>query len=140
MPQLIEHTGVIQQIEDNFVQVLIEQQSACSTCHANGSCLSADKSEKIIDVENTGATYCVGDKVMLSGRQSIGLQAVLLAFVIPFVLILITLIVLQLFIASELVSGTLALLVLIPYYGVLSLFNKKMKATFKFEIRKDTID
>jgi len=77
---------------------------------------------------------------VLSGRQSIGLQAVLLAFVIPFVLILITLIVLQLFIASELVSGTLALLVLIPYYGVLSLFNKKMKATFKFEIRKDTID
>jgi positive regulator of sigma E activity len=140
MAQLIEHTGIINKIEDNFMEVLIVQQSACSECHAKGSCTAADKKEKIVKVESTDRTLKAGDKVILFGRQSIGLQAVLLAFVLPFVLILITLIILQSFVVNEAVSGALALLVLVPYYGILSFFNKKIKAKFRFEIRKDPMD
>ena len=140
MAQLIEHTGIINGIEDNLIQVLIVQQSACSECHARGSCTAADKKEKIIEVESTDRTFKAGDKVILFGRQSIGLQAVLLAFVFPFILILSTLIILQSFVVNETVSGTLALLVLLPYYGILSFFNKRLKAKFRFAIRKDTTD
>jgi positive regulator of sigma E activity len=140
MAQMIEHTGIINKIEDNLIRVLIVQQSACSECHAKGSCTVADKMEKIIDVESTDRTFKTGDKVILFGRQSIGLQAVLLVFVFPFVLILITLIILQSFVANEAISGALALLVLIPYYGILSFFNKRIKAKFRFEIRKDLMN
>jgi len=138
MSQLIEHSGTINHIQGHLIQVLITQESACSSCHANGACSAADKDDKIIEVESSDPTFQVGDRVMLYGQSSMGLQAVLLAFVIPFLIILLTLFVLRLYVANEALSGTIALATLIPYYVILSFFNKKMKSKFQFFIKKDT--
>jgi sigma-E factor negative regulatory protein RseC len=140
MSQIIEHTGIINRIQGHIIDVLITQQSACSSCHANGACSAADKDDKIIEVENSDPTFKVGDRVMLYGQRSMGLQAVLLAFVIPFLLILLSLFVLRFYVASEAVSGTIALSTLIPYYIILSFFNKKLKSKFQFSIKRDTLD
>jgi len=137
MAQLIEHRGVINKIEDHLIEVLIVQESACSECHAKGTCMAADKQEKLIEVESADKSFKVGETVVLFGRESIGLQAVLLAFVLPFVLILITLLVLQAVAMNETVSGVIAVSVLIPYYVVLSFFNKRLKTKFKFEIKRE---
>lgn len=138
MSQLIEHSGTINHIQGHLIQVLITQESACSSCHANGACSAADKDDKIIEVESSDPTFQVGDRVMLYGQSSMGLQAVLLAFVIPFLIILLTLFILRLYVANEALSGTIALATLIPYYIILSFFNKKMKSKFQFFIKKDT--
>lgn len=137
MSQLIEHSGTINHIQGHLIQVLITQESACSSCHANGACSAADKDDKIIEVESSDSTFQVGDRVMLYGQSSMGLQAVLLAFVIPFLIILLTLFILRLYVANEAISGTVALATLVPYYIVLSFFNKKMKSRFQFFIKKD---
>jgi sigma-E factor negative regulatory protein RseC len=138
MSQLIEHSGTINHIQGHLIEVLITQESACSSCHANGACSAADKDDKIIEVESSDPTFQVGDKVMLYGQSSMGLQAVLLAFVIPFLIILLTLFILGYYVSNEALSGTLALSTLIPYYIILSFFNKKMKSKFQFFIKKDT--
>jgi len=140
MSQIIEHTGIVNSIEGNIIRVLIIQESACNACHAKGACSASDQDEKIIEVENSDPTFKVGDGVVLYGQRSIGLQAVLLAFVIPFILILFTLLVLRPFVSSEAISGTLALSVLIPYYIILSFFKNKLKAKFQFFIRKESAD
>lgn len=137
MAQIIEHSGIINKIENNYIQVAIFQQSACAACHAKGSCSAADSKEKIIEVESTDSSYTVGEKVIVFARQSIGLNAVILAFAIPFMLVLITLIVLSLFVTNELISGAISLFVLIPYYYILSAFNKKIKTKFKFDIKRE---
>jgi len=137
MAQLIEHRGVINKIEDHLIEVLIVQQSACGECQAKGTCMAADKQEKLIEVEKVDGDFKVGETVVLCGHQSIGLQAVLLAFILPFVLILTALLVLQLFALNESVSGGIAVSVLIPYYVVLSFFNEKLKSKFRFEIRRE---
>jgi len=137
MSQIIEHTGIINSIEGNIIRVLIIQESACNACHAKGACSASDQDEKIIEVENSDPSFHVGDAVVLFGQRSIGLQAVLLAFVIPFILILLVLIILRPFVANEALSGTLALSVLIPYFLILSFYNKKLKAKFQFFIRKE---
>jgi len=137
MAQLIEHSGIINKIDNYSIHVLIEQESACSECHASGVCNAADKENKIIEVERCDQQLQVGDKVILFGKQSIGLVAVLLAFVIPFVLILITLIILRATGTNESLSGGISLAMLIPYYSILSIFNKKLKTKFKFEIKKE---
>jgi len=137
MAQLIEHSGIINKIDNYSIHVLIEQESACSECHASGVCNAADKENKIIEVERSDQQLQVGDKVILFGKQSIGLVAVLLAFVIPFVLILITLIILRATGTNESLSGGISLAILIPYYSILSIFNKKLKTKFKFEIKKE---
>ena len=127
MSQKIEHTGIISQIDKNLIQVLIIQESACSGCHAKGACSAADIDEKIIEVESTDTSLKVGDQVILSGESSMGLLAVLLAFVIPFLIILLSLFILRYYIASEAITGTISLAMLIPYYFILSFFKKKMK-------------
>jgi positive regulator of sigma E activity len=140
MAQLIEHNGIIKDIQNNLIQVLITQQSACSDCDAKGACTVSDHQEKIINIESSDSSFIKGENIILTGRQSIGFYAVLLAFVLPFILVLITLIILHLFVINEIISGVAALLVLVPYYAILSLFNKRMKANFKFEIRKVVTD
>ena len=136
MSQKIEHTGIITSITDKTIEVSIIQQSACSDCHAKGACSASDMDEKIIEVTNNRMQFSVGEKVMLSGKTSMGFLAVLLAFVIPFLLILTCLFILRQFTDNEAISGTISLAVLIPYYIVLSLFNKKLKNKFQFEISK----
>ena len=136
MSKKIEHTGIITHIDKQTVQVSIIQKAACSDCHAKSACTASEMDEKIIDVANTGENYSIGEKVMLTGQSSIGFLAVLLAFVIPFLLILLGLFILQSVTDNEALSGILALSLLIPYYIILSLFNSKLKNKFQFQIEK----
>jgi sigma-E factor negative regulatory protein RseC len=136
MGQLIEHDGIIQSIQNNHIQVSILQQSACGDCHSKNVCSVSDKTEKIVEVEYVDADIEIGDKVILIGSQSIGLTAVLVAFVIPFMLILITLLGLNTLISNEVYAGLIAIAALIPYYFILSLFKNKFKSKFKFTLKK----
>ena len=77
-----------------------------------------------------------GDKVVVEVEQRLGWLAVLLAFVLPFLLMTAVL-----WIAgmrwTETVAGTVALCSLLPYYGVLALFKGKLKRKFNFSARKN---
>ena len=136
MSERIEHSGFVTRVEGKNIQVQIIQMSACSTCHAKGACSAADMDEKFVDVESTDDTLRIGDMVNIVGESSTGLLAVLLAFVIPFMLILTSLFFLRNIVPNEAVSGTVSLALLIPYYIILSLFNKKLKRKLQFRIEK----
>lgn len=136
MSERIEHSGFVTRVEGKNIQVQIIQMSACSSCHAKGACSAADMDEKFVDVESTDDTLRIGDIVNIVGESSTGLLAVLLAFVIPFMLILTSLFVLRNIVPNEAVSGTVSLALLIPYYIILSLFNKKLKRKLQFRIEK----
>jgi sigma-E factor negative regulatory protein RseC len=136
MSQIIEHSGIVQHIEGKHIRVQIVQESACSGCHAKGTCTAADMKDKYVDVEADTSDFKPGDAVMLYGQSSMGLLAVLLAFVMPFILILITLFVLKSQTDNETLSGAIALSVLVPYFIILSFFNQKLKAKLKFQIRR----
>ncbi len=105
MSQKIEHTGIITNIDGTKIQVQIVQLSACSSCHAKGACSASDMDEKLIDAETTDTTFKIGDQVLLIGESSMGLFAVLIAFIIPFLLILISLFILRLYTSNEALSG-----------------------------------
>lgn len=136
MSERIEHSGFVTRVEGKNIQVQIIQMSACSSCHAKGACSAADMDEKFVDVESADDTLRIGDMVNIVGESSTGLLAVLLAFVIPFMLILTSLFVLRDIVPNEAVSGTVSLALLIPYYIILSLFNKKLKRKLQFRIEK----
>jgi len=135
--QLIEHTGIINSIQDHKFRILIIQQSSCSACSSKGVCILSGQQDKIIEAESTDISFEVGDKVRLTCKNPIGFQAVFLAFVMPFILILVTLIILKSIVPNELISGGISLFVLVAYYILLSFFNKKLKTKFKFEIIKE---
>ena len=136
MADFVEHMGVVEDCKGQIVFVRIEQQAACVGCHARSACSAAEKEDKIVEVFYAKNDVKKGDRVLLIGQCSLGLYAVLLAYVLPFLLILFALFLTSMFVENELVSGTISLLIIFPYYVVLSMFKDRLKRKFSFEITK----
>jgi sigma-E factor negative regulatory protein RseC len=130
----IEHEGIVEQTEGDHVKVRILTQSACASCHAKGVCTAADLQEKIIDA-SSDRTYSAGDRVTLVGESRLGLQAAWWAYILPLILMLGTLIVTFSLTKDENLSGLIALAILVPYYLLIKIFNKKFLKTFSFTIK-----
>ena len=138
MQNTIEHQGVIISIDGKVAHVKIEQTSACASCHVKSVCGASEKSEKIIDANLMDASLKIGDQVTVIGQKSLGIQAILLAYVLPFIVIVSMLFIVNIFTTNELVIGTCALASLIPYFAVLRLMRNKIQAKFQFyAIKKD---
>ena len=128
MSKIVSHSGVVVKADGNKVCVKIESLSACAACHAKGMCTLSDKEDKIIDVEVDGnKTYNVGDNVVVCVEQKRGLQAVLLAYIVPAVLVVVAL-VMFLNVVAEPLAIIFSLLTLALYYCVLYVFRKQINA------------
>lgn len=132
----IEHTGIIERIDEKHMTVRIQQISACAGCHAKSICSSADKEEKIVDIRNYIGTYRVGQWVRLTGTSSMGLQAVLLAYVLPLFLMIAAMYASQqwFFPQNEGLSALIALGSLAVYYPLLYLVRNPLQKKFVFEV------
>ena len=132
----IKHLGIVENIQGSHLSVRIVQTSACAACSAKGHCSSADSKDKIIDIIDTAASsYRVGEKVMVIGETSMGMMAVVLAFIIPFVLLIFSLFLFMALTENELYSALLSLAILIPYYFILWLNETRLKQKFSFTIK-----
>lgn len=136
MDATIEHTGVIKAIDGSTARVLIDQRSACVECHARSACTASDKTEKVIEARIVDGQFAVGETVMIIGQKSIGVQAVIIAYVLPFVLIIATLFIANSFSDNELIVGTAGLAILIPYFIVVRSMRDRLQARFQFYVSK----
>lgn len=132
----IEHAGRITHITPTQIEVSIISLSACSACHAKALCSTLDQKEKNIIVPNIGQPVHIGDTVRVQMKQSLGAQAVVLAYLIPVFIVIITLLALTSAGVREATSGLLALLSLGVYYIVLYLFRNKLKKVYNFQLVK----
>lgn len=136
MGNVITHQGIVENMDDAHVFVRIVQVSACASCSVKGHCSSADSKEKIIEISTPHSSYKIGDRVTVVGQTSMGMMAVLLAFFIPF-LVLITSLFICMYVldGNELLSGLISLGMLVPYYFVVWLNRTKLKKNFSFTIK-----
>lgn len=122
-------------INPNDVEVMILAQSACAACHAKGACTMADIKEKMVKAYPSKQThFVVGQHVMVSMRHELGSKAVIFGYILPFVVMVLTLIGFIYAGFSEGYAGLASLFVLIPYYFLLFLFRKYLERTFVFTI------
>lgn len=133
----IEHEGTVIDINDGKITVELTVLSACATCHSRALC-SFDSSQKNIEIfdNNNNITYKIGETVKVIMRQSLGGKALFLAYILPFFVILIALIICTISGLSEALAGIISILTLIPYYTLLYLFKNKLKKEFSFSIKK----
>lgn len=133
MTDKIKHLGIVESINGSYLKVRIVQTSACSACSIKGHCSAAESKEKLIDVYNKSGLACqVGSQVMISGATSLGMRAVMWAFVFPFVVLLVSLLSLCILREDEAVSSIASLCMLIPYYLILFFCREKFRRTFVF--------
>lgn len=135
MMNIITHQGIVENINGSQVSVRIIQTSACSACSVKGHCSSADSKEKVIEVTDASSSYRVGDSVTLVGSTSMGMQAVLFAFVLPFFVLIFALFLFMALTQNELYAALAALAVLIPYYYIIWLNRSRLKRKFSFTIK-----
>lgn len=136
MTNIIEHRGTVENINGSHIQVRIVQTSACSTCSIKGHCNASESKEKLIDVYDQNATdFHIGQNVMVMGTTSMGMQAVILAFGVPFIVLFITLYITMQITDNELVSALVGLSSLIPYYIILYINKGRLRKKFSFDIK-----
>lgn len=130
----IKHLGIVENINGSRLKVKIVQSSACSACSVKGHCSASETKEKIIDVYNKNNVPCqVGERVMIVGTTSMGMKAVLLAFVLPFIVLLLALIIsLKLTGGDEAVSALVSLETLVPYYLIIYICRNRLSRSFMF--------
>lgn len=136
MADSIEHNGIVVSIDDDtHITVRIIQVSACATCSIKGHCTSSDSKEKLISISDCNASdFKLGDQVYVTGTATMGMQAVLLAFVIPFLLTFITLSLTMSISDNEGLSAILGLVILVPYYVLLNKKKNLLKKKFLFTV------
>lgn len=136
MANTIKHQGIVENIQGSHLSVRIIQTSACAACSAKGHCSSADSKDKVIDITDAAASsYQVGEQVMITGETSMGMMAVVLAFVIPFMLLITSLFIFMAWMENELYAALSSLIILVPYYFILWLNKARLKQKFSFTIK-----
>ncbi len=135
MADIIKHRGIVENINGSHIQVRIVQTSACSACSVKGHCNASESKVKLIDVyENHSAEYYIGQNVMVHGTTSMGMQAVLLAFGVPFLVLFIALYATLQITGDELTAALAGLLALFPYFLIIYMCRGKLSRKFFFTI------
>ena len=133
---MIRHEGVVLSINGNKAHVEIVQTSACSACKARSMCMSSESQQKEMDVILLEPVQ-VGDKVEVEVRERLAWKAVLLAYILPFIVMLAIIAILDFTTDwSEAVVGTLSLCGIALYYIGLSVFKHRLQTQFSFTARK----
>jgi len=131
--QTIYHRGIVQNTGNNSVQVVITSDSACSACHARGACGVSGREYKEIEIPGS-YSFKKGDEVTVRLNLSSGYSAVILAYVIPLVILLVSLIALNILNVKELMAGLISMAMLAPYFAVLFLLRHRVNKKFIFTI------
>ena len=150
--KMIKHDGIIIALnEDGTALVRIVQTSACAACKAKAMCASAESAEKEMTVVLLGdEQWVVGNEVEVMVQQKMGWKAVMLAYLLPFFVMLAVMFIGNGLLAMgdgaigllgdeakrEAVLGTVALCAMALYYLVLGMFKDKLQKEFSFTARK----
>ena len=152
---MIKHDGIIIALnEDGTALVRIVQTNACAACKAKAMCASAESAEKemtavllldngrpmgygVLDADKPLLEYKVGDAVEVMVQQRMGWKAVVLAYLLPFFVMLVVMLVGNaIWAVREEILGTVALCAMALYYLVLGMFKDKLQKEFSFTARK----
>ena len=127
--------GTVTQVTDGQLHITIECHSACTHCQSNKNCGFAESKEKEVVVDHADSgRYQVGDAVAVEIRESQGLLAVLIAYLLPAILGL-TLLVVTYHPWGELLSALSTLAFFALYALVLRLFRPRLQRRFTYQVR-----
>ena len=133
MAKIATHPATITAVRHGSVTVQLHVVSACASCEAHGHCGFADSKEKTMDVDTPQwQHYRTRDHVTVAIHSNRGLQAVLIAYLIPALLLLATFATLT---ALHLSEGWVAVVTLlaVALYGLL-LYALRHRLQRKFTI------
>ena len=131
----ISHSGIVESIIGNIVNVRIRQTSACAACKVAGYCNAAESKEKIISVTTPDSSrYAVGQEAVVSTSGKTATRALLWAFGVPCILLMTVLAAGIFLFDSEGTAAITAMAIMLVYYFLLWLMRDRIAAQVSFTI------
>jgi sigma-E factor negative regulatory protein RseC len=128
----LQAKGIVQQCSDHEVVIRLDEPSGCQVC-SKGLCFSKGE-QRSVQVRIKNQAYQVGDVVNVHVSTRTGSFAVLMFYGLPFLLMMVTLVVLLIADMEEGVAGLSAMLILVPYFSLLRLNRKWLSRQCKLEV------
>lgn len=129
--------GIVRAIHGDQIEVEITISSACSECHAKSICIPSDhKRETVLAQSLYNEHFEVGDKVHLVLKGSAGGKAVVLAYLLPFIVLMVALFGTYAITKSELAGVIVSVIFVVIYYIILKTQNKKIEQNFHFFVKR----
>ena len=136
MEEIIRHTGKVLSVTGNMAHIEIVQSSACSACKAKSMCSSSESQAKEMDAVMM-EPMMVGDQVEVEVKEHLAWKAVLLAYILPFMVMMAVIVVLDFTTHwDEAIVGAISLCAIALYYLGLSVFRNRLQKQFTFTARK----
>lgn len=135
----VEQKGTVEQITGQNIMVRIHREALCGNCSAKGLCFIGEGDERELEISNYSPGLKVGDQVEVMISQSMGNKAVLLGYLVPFIILVTTLLILNKFGASEWLMGIISLSAMAPYFLLLYFIRNRLRKTFTLSARKKQI-
>ncbi|MFI3315271.1 MAG: SoxR reducing system RseC family protein [Rikenellaceae bacterium] len=134
---VVEHKGIIQNIEGKKIEVQILVNSSCDGCHMKGGCISgSDTSKRLITIDDSHAeNYSIGEEVTLFFSEKMGGKVVTIAYIIPVVICVVAVIVLLNLGVSEPASALFALSFIVAYFVCLYIIKEKIQSKITIKIK-----
>ena len=122
--------GTVERLENNFAVVKVDKKDECSKC---GMCLFPQGANSVEFVAENKIGADVGDRVIIEKGENGKLQGALLVFLVPLLLIglsvILGLYVIKWELSVLILSGSLIIL----WYIILSIIDKKLKYLNSFK-------
>ena len=136
----IEHEGRVIAVDKDYISVEIVNKSACAACHAKAVCGASDEAVKVVEIAQDFTTladdYQVGETVNVVMSSAMGTQAIWIAYVVPLLVLMASILVFSLCGAGELLMGLGSLGVVALYYLGVYLLRNRISKIFIFSIEK----
>jgi sigma-E factor negative regulatory protein RseC len=128
-PHANQHLGVVRGHENRKWQIVLANPDGCAVCH-RGLCFDATN-EKMVEVPERNHELQLGQSVWVRVAEETGWRAIFIFYAMPFLLMLSTLLLVMSLGLSEVLSGVLSLVVLVPYFSMLWLMRKQVQGNVK---------
>ncbi|MDR2979186.1 MAG: SoxR reducing system RseC family protein [Bacteroidales bacterium] len=128
--------GLVKEILPDGLIVETMQCSACGSCHAKSVCIAGEQKEELLKITvNDPQSFEIGEKVNIYMEKSLAGKAVILAYLLPFIILFSTLFITTKLTGNELLAFCVTIFTTAIYYLLLWLLNKKQIVDRQFVVK-----
>lgn len=129
----LEHVGLVTDTLNGRLKISLVG-AGCSACHKS-LCLLGDSKAKEVEIANEHG-FKAGDEVIVKINPASGYKAVALLYLVPFLLMIFSLIAMSRLGYNEGIAGLTSLLILVPYYGMIYLQKNNLRSQCSIDVEK----
>ena len=143
MAEIIKHEGVVtaivsREMEQEFcgvANVQIMQRAGCEGCSVKANCSVSGGQVKNIEAKMVEDLQ-IGDNVEVVITQGLAWKALLLAYILPFLVLILVVVSLDFLMSNETIVGLIGICAIAVYFIVLQFFKDKLQTSFSIVAHK----